>query len=146
MKAEGYLWRAAEWSVRERRDLVWWATGWEGSGGTYFGEVNTVGVGAMVGCAARRGNWLTLGGGFTLGSGTTLVGVSGVWPWTGKIGTGRVGDGTGSVVVVDRVVDGIQLEKRSRSLKMAEICLWRTSSGASLMAHNRKLSAWTMRS
>ena len=125
MKSEGYFRRAAEWGVSERLDLVWWATVWEGEGGTYFGGGNTVGVGAMMVCAAIRGNGFTLGGGFTIGigttlvSGTTLVGGIGGWPCTGKMGTGRGGDGTGSVVGGDRFVYGIQLEKRSWSLDMA---------------------------
>ena len=121
MKSECQLRRAAACDVA-RRDLVWWATGWEGSGGTNFGEGNTVGVGIMVGCAAMRGNGSTLGGGFTLGSGTTLGGGSGGWNWTGKTGTGRGKYGTGSGVGGDRIVDGIQSENRSRSLDMAESC------------------------
>ena len=122
MKSEGYLWRAAEWDVRARRDIVRWDTSWEGAGSTDFGEVNTVRAGEMVGCAAIRGNGFTLGFGFTLGSDTTLVsgttlgGGSGGWPWKGKTGTGRGGDGTGSGVVGDRVMEGIQLEKWSRIL------------------------------
>ena len=104
MKSEGYLQRAAAWTVRARQDLVWWATGWEGAGGTHFGEGNTVGVRVMVGSAAKCGNGSSLGGGFTfvsgttLGSGTTFRGGSGGWIWTGKTGTGRGEDGTGSGV------------------------------------------------
>ena len=84
----------------------------------------------MVGYAAIHGNGSTLGGGSTLGidnnlgSGTTFGGVSEDWIWTGKTGKGRGGYGTGSGVGGDRVVDGIQLEKRSRILDMAESCSW----------------------
>ena len=101
--------RASASDVRERRDLVRWATGWEGAGGTNFGECNTIVVGAMVGCAAIRGNGSTHGGGFTLGSGTTLGGGRGGWPWTDKTGTGRGGDRNGSGVGGNRVVDRIHL-------------------------------------
>ena len=65
----------------------------------------------MVGCASIRGNGYTLVGGSTLVSGTTLGigttvgGGSGSWYCTGKLGTGRVRNGTGSVVGGDRVVD-----------------------------------------
>ena len=100
----------------------------------------------MVGCAAICGNGSALGGGFTLGSGTTFGGGSGGWIWTGKKVTGRGGDGTGLEVGGDRVVDVIQLEKSSRSLEIAESCSLWTASGVSVMAHDRKLSAWTMRS
>ena len=137
MKSEGYLRRATEWSMRARQDLVWWATSWEGVGGTHFGEGNTIGNGAMVGCAAGS----ILGGGFTLGSGTTLLGGRRGWPCTGRMGTGRGRDGTGSGVGGDRVVDGIQLDKRSRILEMAESCSWWKAEGMCFMAHNRKLSA-----
>ena len=71
-----------------------------------------------------------LGGGSTLVSGTTLVigtnvgGGSRGWPWTGKTGTGRGKDGTGSGVGGDRVMYGIQSEKKSRILEMAKSCLW----------------------
>ena len=152
MKSEGYLRHASAWAVRDRRDLVWWDTSWEVAGGTHFGEGNIARVGAMVGYAAIRGNWSTLGGGFTLGSGTTLKsgttrgGGSGGWPWTGKTVTGRGGDGTESGVGGYRLVDGIQLEKRSRILDMTESCLWWTALGSFVMAHDRKLSAWNMRS
>ena len=70
MKSKGYLRRVAEWAVRARRDLVRWATGWEGVGGTNYVEGNTIRTGSKVGCAAES----ILGGGFTLGSGTTLGG------------------------------------------------------------------------
>ena len=62
IKLKGYFRHAAAWYVRTRRDLVRWATAWEVSGGTNFGEGNTIGVGAMVGCSAIRGNGSTLGG------------------------------------------------------------------------------------
>ena len=62
MKLKEYFRHAAAWYVRTRRDLVWWATAWEVSGGTNFGEGNTIGFGAMVGCAAIRGNGSILGG------------------------------------------------------------------------------------
>ena len=128
MKSEGYLQLTAEWAVRSRQDLVRRATGWEGAGSTRLGECNTIRVGAMVVCAAIRGNGSNLGGGSTLGSGTklgsrtTLGGGNGSWYWTGKWWTGRGGTGTGSGVGGDRIVDGIQLEKRQRSLEMAESC------------------------
>ena len=146
MKPEGYLRHAAAWDVRARRDIVRWATGWEGSGSKNVGEGNTVGVGAMVECVAMRGNGSTLGGGLTLGSGTTFGGDSKGGLWTGKTGTGRGGDGNRSGVGGDRVVDRIQLEKRSQILEMAESCLWWKALGTSVMAHYRKLSTWTMRS
>ena len=44
------------------------------------------------------------------------------------------------------VVDVIQLDKRSQSLEMYKSCLWWAALGASLMAQDRKLSAWNMRS
>ena len=43
-------------------------------------------------------------------------------------------------------MNGIQLYKRLRSLEMTEICSWWTALGASVMAHDIKLRAWTMRS
>ena len=109
MKSEGYLRRADEWALRARRDLVCWATGWEGVGGTNFGEGNTIGIEEMVGCAAGSilGGGFTLGSGTTLVNGTTLVGGSRGWPWIGKTWTGRVRDETGSGVGAKRVVDGI---------------------------------------
>ena len=61
------------------------------------------------------------------------------------MGTGRGGDGNRSGVGVDRVMDIIQLEKSLRILEMAESYLWWTALGASVMAHDKKLSAWTMR-
>ena len=92
------------------------------------------------------GGGFTLGSGTTLRSGTTLGGVSGVWNWTGKTGKVGCGDETGSGVGGDRFMDGIQLYKRLRSLDMTDICSWWTALGASVMAHDRKLRAWTMRS
>ena len=62
------------------------------------------------------------------------------------MGKGRGKDATGSGVGGDRVVDGIELEKRSRSLKMAESCSWWTEVGISFISYDRKLIAWTMRS
>ena len=128
MKSEGYLRLADEWAVRERRDLLWPATGWEGAVGTGFGEGNTIVFGAMVGCAAILVNGSTLGGGSTLGNFTKLGSVTiigygrGSWSWTVKSGTGRGRTGTGSGVGGDRVVDVIQLEKISRSLEMTKSC------------------------
>ena len=70
MNSEGYLRRADAWTVRERRDLVRWATGLEGVGGTNFWEGNNFDIGAM-GAAGS-----ILRGGFALGSETTLGGGS----------------------------------------------------------------------
>ena len=114
----------AVWDVRERRYIVRWATGCEGVGGTNFGEGNIVGIGAMGAAGYILGYGSTLGSGNTLGSGTNLGGGSGGWTWTGKMGTGRGKYGTGSGVGGDRVVNGIQLEKISWSLEMANSCLW----------------------
>ena len=54
------------------------------------------------------------------------------------------GDGNGVGGSMDDL--GIQLLKRSRRLEMAVSCSWWMVAGASLTAHKRKLSAWTMRS
>ena len=103
--------------MRENRDLVWQDTGWEGVGGTNCGEGSTIEIGAMVGCAAGSilGGGFTLGSGNTLGSGTTIGGGRGRWPCTGRMGRRRGRDGNVSGVGGDRVLDKIQLEKRSRS-------------------------------
>ena len=55
--------------------------------------------------------------------------------------TGGTGDLDGGVMVGL----GIQLEKMSRSFEMAVSCLWLMAAGASLVAQERKLRAWTMR-
>ena len=60
----------------------------------------------------------------------------------GAVGTGTVGEGLGGGV--DAVL-GIQFVKRSRSFEIAVSCLWWMVAGASLMAHQRKFRAWTMR-
>ena len=63
-----------------------------------------------------------------------------------KRGQGGVKYGTGYGVGAYGVVDGNQLEKISRSLEMAKICLWWTEAGPYYMTNGRELSAWTMRS
>ena len=63
-----------------------------------------------------------------------------------KHGQGEVEMVPGPGLGGDRVVDGIQLEKRSRRREMAESCLWWTEAGTYFTEHARKLSAWTMRS
>ena len=62
------------------------------------------------------------------------------------MGAGRGKYGTESGVGGDRVVDGIQLEKRSRRLEMDESCSWWTEAEIFVMAHDRNLSKWTMQS
>ena len=44
MKSDGYLRLAAEWSVKARRDLVWCATGWEGTEGAGLRADTGVGI------------------------------------------------------------------------------------------------------
>ena len=56
--------------------------------------------------------------------------------------TGGTGDFAGGVMVGL----GIQLEKISRSFEMAVSCSWWMAAGASLIAQERKLRVWTMRS
>ena len=54
--------------------------------------------------------------------------------------------GTGNVAGGVMVGLGIQLEKMLQSFEMAVSCLWWMEVGASLVAQERKLRAWTMRS
>ena len=60
----------------------------------------------------------------------------------GDLMVGGAGEGVGSFM--DAL--GIQLLKRSRSLEMAVSCSWWMLAGEYLTAHERKFSAWTMRS
>ena len=78
--------------------------------------------------------------GFTLGSGTTLGGSSGGWPWADKSGIVRVRYGTSSGVGGKRVVDGIQLEKRSRILELFVVDGRRN---VFYGTQHKKLIAWT---
>ena len=56
--------------------------------------------------------------------------------------TGRTGDMDGGVMVGF----GIQLVKMLRSFEMAVSCSWWMAVGTSLIAQERKLRAWAMRS
>ena len=56
--------------------------------------------------------------------------------------TGGTGDMAGGVMVGL----GIQLVKMSRRFEMAVSCSWWVAAGVSLIAQERKLRAWTMRS
>ena len=66
-----------------------------------------------------------------------------------SVGDGGAGDlmvrGYGDSVGGFMYALGIQLLKRLRSLEMAVSYSWWMEVGASLTAHNKKLSAWTMR-
>ena len=78
----------------------------------------------------------TLGG----GSATLGVGIGRVGRGAGVVVTGETGDMSGGVMVGL----GIQLVKMSRIFEMAVSCSWWMAAGASLIAQERKLRAWTM--
>ena len=97
------------------------------------------------------GGVITLGGVVTTLGGDELLGCRvvnlGRFCWV-AVGSGRAqrmivggGEGVGGC----RVFVGIQLLKISRSFEMAVSCLWWMLAGASLISHDRKFRAWTMR-
>ena len=95
------------------------------------------------------GGYTTLGGGFTLGGGPTLVGgvrlgVESTLEGWADIGRGMIGGGTKGGI--SEPVSGFQAPKKYRSLEITSCWLWCAVAGASLMAHERKLRAWTMHS
>ena len=65
--------------------------------------------------------------------------------WGGRAGVVATG-GTGDMVGGVMVGLGIQLVKMSRNFEMAVSCSWWMAAGESLIAQERNLRAWTMRS
>ena len=125
-KSEGY-WKLAAAMGEMVCEWVKWATGSCNRDGCSLGigDGSTLGGGTTLdgdGCSIGIGDGSTLGGGTTFGGGVAV----------------GLADGSTSTVLV------LQWEKRSRSLEIADSCLWWIVVEASLMAQDRKLRACTI--